>query len=108
VTRGRRCLAALAATLAPARACRLLSRLGDAEGTAAVRLAEGLATAPRRVRLAALAAALPQSGAAARPGAGATHPSHPLLRRLELERRDGAVAERTAVRGAGLRDGHGP
>jgi hypothetical protein len=108
MTRGRRRLAALAATLAPARAARLLSWLGDPEGAAAVRLAKGLATAPRRLRLAALAAALPEVGAAARPGPGAAPPSHPLLRRLELERRDETVAERTLVRGAGDRAGHGP
>jgi hypothetical protein len=101
VTGGRRRLAALAAALAPARAARLLSRLGDPDGAAVVRLAEGLATAPRRLRLAALAAALAEAGAAARPWIGAPRPSHPLLRRLELERREAAVAERTLVRGAG-------
>ena len=108
MTRGRRRLAALAATLAPARAARLLSRLGDPEGAAAVRLAERLAPAPRRVRLAALAAALAEAGPAARPRAGAPLPSHPLLRRLVLEQRERAVAEWTAVRGAGLRDQDGP
>jgi hypothetical protein len=107
VTRGRRRLVALAAVLAPARAARLLSRLGEPEAAAAVRLAERLATAPRRVRLAALAAALPEAGPAARPGAGAPLPCHPLLRRLELEQRERTVAERTAVRGAGVREGHG-
>ena len=108
MTRGRRRLVALAATLAPARAARLLSRLGDPGAAAAVRLAERLATSPRRVRLAALAAALPEAGLAARAGAGAPPPCHPLLRRLELEQRERPVAERTAVRGAGPRDRRGP
>lgn len=92
-------LVALAATLAPERAARLLRRLGDPGGWEAVRLAAALAMAPRRARLAALASSLPGEGSATAPLAGPLS-SHPLLRRLELERRGRPVAERTLVRAA--------
>ncbi len=92
-------LVALAATLAPARSARLLRRLGDPGGEEAVRLAEALATAPRRARLAALASSLPCEGPATAPRAGPL-PSHPLLRRIEREWRGRPVAERTLVRAA--------
>jgi hypothetical protein len=90
-------LVALAAVLAPERAERLLRRLGGPGGGEAVRLADALARAPRRARLAALASSLPGEGSATAPRAGPL-PSHPLLRRLELERRGRPVAERTLVR----------
>jgi len=99
VTWRRRGLVALAVTLAPARATRLLGRLHDPEAAEALRQVAALAGAPRRARLAALAAAVQDDGASAgeRP---APLPPHPLLRRLELERRAGPAAERTLVRGA--------
>jgi type III secretion protein Q len=101
VTGGRRRLVALAATLAPTRAAGLLGRLGrlgDPGRDELVRLAGALAVAPRRARLAALAASLPVHGSAARSGAAPLVSAHPLLRRLELERREGAVAGRAPVR----------
>jgi hypothetical protein len=99
---------ALAAALAPERAGRLLQRLeapGAGEARARVTL---LASAPRRARLAALAAAL----------AGCAGPlpphRHPLLDRLALEAAElGPSAPRTEVRravdgepGRGPRNGH--
>jgi hypothetical protein len=96
-------LVALAVTLAPARATRLLERLEE-EGAEEARHQAGLlATAPRRARLGALAAALaapPEGVAPSRP-----LPDHPLLRRLELERRERPAVARTLVRPAsGPRD----
>jgi hypothetical protein len=91
-------LVALAVTLAPARAVRLLGRLGDPGEGEAVRQAQALAGAPRRARLAALASSLPDQRGGPLP-AGSL-PSHPLLRRLELERRDRPVAVRAPVRAA--------
>ncbi len=91
-------LVALAVTLAPARATRLLGRLHEAGAEEALRSAGELATAPRRVRLAALAASLPSGED--RSEDGAPLPTHPLLRRLELERRGRPAAERTLVRAA--------
>ena len=92
-------LVALAVTLAPARAARLIGRLHDPEAAEALQAAAALAGAPRRVRLAALARSLQEAGAA--PQERTTPlPRHPLLRRLELERRAGPAAERTLVRGA--------
>ena len=96
MTRPLRQLVALAAALAPERAARLLRRLGSPGDGEAVRLAEALAAAPRRARLAALAASLPGEEPATAPRAGPL-PSHPLLRRLELERRSRSVAERPPV-----------
>jgi hypothetical protein len=103
VTGGLRRLVALAATLAPARAARLLSRLDVTGGAEAARLAASLAGAPRRARLAALAAALPED-----PAAAGTAPSHPLLRRIWLQRRSRAVAGRTLVRAAAAPRGAPP
>jgi len=101
-------LVALAAALAPGRAPILLARLGSGAGEAAA-LARELAAAPRRARLAALAAALPH------------HPSpppaaaHPLLARLAREpgraaaaldaRLQARDAARTLVRAADHRQG---
>ena len=93
-------LVALAVTLAPSRAVALLGRLGDPGGAAAVRLAGGLAPAPRRVRLVALAAALSDPGPAPPPGAGPGTGTHRLLQRLERERRGRPAAGRTQVRAA--------
>jgi hypothetical protein len=95
VTERLRRLVALAVTLAPVRSARLLGRLGDPGTEEAVRLAGSLAAAPRRTRLAALASSLGGTGTATGP-----LPSHPLLRRLEVERGDRLVAERTPVRAA--------
>ena len=92
-------LVALAVTLAPARATRLIGRLHAPEAAEALRRAAGLAGAPRRARLAALAASIQETWAATRERS-APLPRHPLLRRLELERRAGPAAERTLVRGA--------
>lgn len=100
MTAGRHRLVALAVTLAPARAVRLLGRLGGPGGSEAARLAGALATAPRRARLAALAASLAEPGTQARPSASPPCPRHPLLRRLELERRGRTAADRLAVRAA--------
>ena len=92
-------LVALAVTLAPTRATRLLERLSEEGAEEARRHGAALAIAPRRARLGALAAAL-----AAAPTEGGTPtgplPDHPLLRRLELERRGRPAAARTLVRGA--------
>jgi hypothetical protein len=92
-------LVALAVTLAPARATRLLERLEEEGAEEARRQAGLLATAPRRARLGALATALlaapPQGEAPSGP-----LPDHPLLRRLELERRERPAAARTLVRPA--------
>ena len=88
-------LVALAATLVPSRAARLLGRLEVPGGSVATRHAGSLAEAPRRARLAALAAALPDVAA---PDHHA--PPHPLLRRLERERWERPAAERTLVRDA--------
>jgi hypothetical protein len=97
-------LVALAVTLAPARATRLLERLEEEGAEEARRQAGLLATAPRRARLGALAAAL--VAAPLEPGApSGPLPDHPLLRRLELERRERPAASRTMVRPAsGPRD----
>lgn len=89
MTPARRRLVALAAALVPGRAEALLGRCADAT-LADLAHAAALATAPRRERLASLAAALP---APARP---TPFPAQPLLRRLALE----AAAARTVVRGA--------
>lgn len=93
-------LVALAVILAPARAVGLLGRLGGPGRAEAVRLAEGLASAPRRARLAELAAALPEPGPASTalpgPGGGA----HRMLQRLERERSGRPVAGRTLARAA--------
>jgi hypothetical protein len=80
VTAARLRLVALAAALAPARAARLVGRLGGTDVTGAVARAAALAAAPRRARLAALAGAL---GELPVPSAAL----HPLLARLDLERR---------------------
>jgi hypothetical protein len=100
MTDGLRRLVALAATLAPGRAVRLLGQLDVPGGAEAARLAGALAGSPRRVRLAALAASLNDSAALARPHAGGPVPSHPLLRRLERQRRECPAAARTEVRAA--------
>lgn len=92
-------LVGLAVTLAPARATRLIGRLHEPDASEALQLAAALAGAPRRARLAALAASIQEPGAASQ-GGSTPLPSHPLLRRLELERRAGPAAERTLVRGA--------
>jgi hypothetical protein len=91
-------LVALAATLAPGRAERLLARLEGPGSAEAARRAGALARAPRRARLAALAASLLDPGPA--PRTLAPLPAHPLLRRLERERRADPAAARTAVRPA--------
>lgn len=87
MTPDRRRLVALAAALVPARAAALIARLGDEDAGATAALATGLAGAPRRTRLAALAASLP-SETGLRGGA-----AHPLLERL--------AAEAAAAGGAG-------
>jgi hypothetical protein len=92
-------LVALAVTLAPAQATRLLDRLHHDGADEARRQAGALATAPRHVRLGALAAALPPAMREGGEPAGSL-PAHPLLRRLELERRGRPVAGRTLVRAA--------
>jgi len=108
VTASTRRLVALAAALAPGRAPILLARLvGGAEEAAA--LARELAAAPRRARLAALAAALPH------PPSPSLAAAHPLLARLAREPGRAAAAldawartldaARTAVRPADHRGG---
>ncbi len=92
-------LVALAVTLAPGRAIRLVGRLHEPGAGEALRLAGALAGAPRRARLTALAASLPGAGLPA-PASATPLPSHPLLRRLEQERRGHPCAERTLVRAA--------
>jgi len=92
-------LVALAVTLAPAQATRFIGRLHGPEAGEALRHAAALAGAPRRARLAALAASVQEAGAAAGERSDPL-PPHPFLRRLELERRAGPPAERTLVRGA--------
>jgi hypothetical protein len=94
---------ALAVTLAPAQATQLLERLHDDGAEEARRQAAALATAPRRARLGALAASLPRPNAGEAP-AGPL-PDHPLLRRLELERRGRPAAARTLVRRSADRGG---
>jgi hypothetical protein len=95
-------LVALAVTLSPARATRLIGRLHDPEAAEALLQVAALAGAPRRARLSALAAAIQDVGSSAA-AILAPLPSHPLLCRLELERRAGPAAERTLVRGAAAR-----
>jgi hypothetical protein len=111
VTGRLRRLVGLAVTLAPSRATRLAGRLTDPQAAEALQLTAALAGAPRRVRLAALAAAL-SADAAERPAAGPL-PEHPLLRRIAREGRASAAVERTLVRapaGAGRlpEPDHGP
>jgi hypothetical protein len=93
-------LVALAAVLAPGCAARLLARLHVPGGPEAARLAGARAGAPRRAPLAALAASLPDPASQARSHNGGPAASHPLLRRLERERRECPVAARTEVRAA--------
>jgi hypothetical protein len=83
-----RCLAALTAALAPARAERLLSLLAGGSGHAPVTFANALVRGGREGRLSALA----EIAAGDRDGAG---PTHPLLRRLRVAP---PSAARTAAR----------
>jgi hypothetical protein len=99
VTGRLRRLVALAVTLAPARAVCLLGRLHEPGAGEALLEAGALAEAPRRARLAALATSL-QVAEAEDPVSIAPLPPHPLLRRVELERRGRPVVERTQVRAA--------
>jgi hypothetical protein len=77
VTPELRLLATLAVALAPSRAPRLLGRLGLPGGAEAIRLAEALALAPRRTRLAALAAAISAAAPAPALRPGEVRPVHP-------------------------------
>jgi len=97
VTERLRRLVALAVTLAPARATRLMLRLEEPGVAEALHLAETLAAAPRRARLAALAASLQATEPQAPASATRLH-LHPLLQRLALEARARPAAERTLVR----------